>query len=180
MRPLTDDEIKSLFEKLDKYIGNNIRLLVDRPDGSFCFRLHKDRVYYVSEEVMRRSTSISRENLVSLGTRIGKFSKKGNFKLHITALTHIAPYAKYKVWLKPSMEQSFLYGNHVLKGGLARMTEATPKYQGVIICNMNDVPLGFGATAFSTEECRALDPTRIVVFHQADLGEYLRDEQLMM
>jgi len=42
------------------------------------------------------------------------------------------------------------------------------------------VPLGFGATAFSTEECRALDPTRIVVFHQADLGEYLRDEQLMM
>jgi len=38
---------------------------------------------------------------------------------------------------------------------------------------------GFGATAFSTEECRSLDPTRIVVFHQADLGEYLRDEDAL-
>jgi hypothetical protein len=35
---------------------------------------------------------------------------------------------------------------------------------------------GFGATAFSTDECKSLDPTRIVVFHQADVGEYLRDE----
>lgn len=28
-------------------IGENVKLLVDRPDGSYCFRLHKDRVYYV-------------------------------------------------------------------------------------------------------------------------------------
>lgn len=28
-------------------IGDNLRLLVDRPDGNFCFRLHKERVYYV-------------------------------------------------------------------------------------------------------------------------------------
>lgn len=28
-------------------IGENMQLLVDRPDGSYCFRLHKDRVYYV-------------------------------------------------------------------------------------------------------------------------------------
>lgn len=53
------------------------------------------------------------------------------------------------------------------------MTENTPKYQGVIVYNMNDIPLGFGATAFSTDECKALDPTRIVVFHQADLGEVI-------
>ena len=59
------------------------------------------------------------------------------------------------------------------------MTEGTPKYQGVVVYNMNDVALGFGATAFSTEECRSLDPTRAVVFHQADLGEYLRDEDTM-
>jgi len=176
MRPLTDDETKSLFEKLQKYIGTNIRLLVDRPDGSFCFRLHRDRVYYVSEDIMRRATNFSREHLASLGMKLGKFSKKGLFKLHITALNHIAPYAKYKVWVKPNMEQAFLYGNHVLKAGLGRMTENTPKYQGVVVYNMNDVPLGFGACAFSTDECRALDPTRIVVFHQADLGEYLRDE----
>jgi len=47
MRPLTDDETKIVFEKLTKYVGENVRLLVDRPDGNYCFRLHKDRVFYV-------------------------------------------------------------------------------------------------------------------------------------
>ena len=27
-------------------IGENIKLLIDRPDGTYCFRLHKDRVFY--------------------------------------------------------------------------------------------------------------------------------------
>jgi len=152
---------------------------------------------------MKRATNFGRENLLSLGTRLGKFSKKGKFRLHITALNYLAPYAKYKVrarslaftlitsrvcacfyesslwscsapsklerkthfsrrrcccsavllilclaalgstqvWVKPNTEQSFLYGNHVAKAGLGRMTENTPKYQGVVVYNMNDVPL---------------------------------------
>lgn len=27
-------------------IGEKIRLLLEREDGEYCFRLHKDRVYY--------------------------------------------------------------------------------------------------------------------------------------
>ena len=69
-----------------------------------------------------------------------------------------------------------MYGNHVLKAGLGRITENTPAYQGVVVFNMNDVPLGFATTARSTAECRKLDATGIVGFHQADIGEYLRDE----
>ena len=38
--------------------------------------------------------------------------------MHITALDHIAQYAKHKVWIKPSQEMAFLYGNNVLKSGL--------------------------------------------------------------
>ena len=49
MRPLTEEETKELFEKLSKYIGENIKLLIDRPDGSYCFRLAKDRIFYVRE-----------------------------------------------------------------------------------------------------------------------------------
>jgi 60S ribosome subunit biogenesis protein NIP7 len=30
--------------------------------------------------------------------------------------------------------------------------------------------------AHSTKDCRKLDPTAIVAFHQADVGEYLRSE----
>jgi len=35
---------------------------------------------------------------------------------------------------------------------------------------------GFGVTARSTIDTRKLDPTAIIVFHQSDVGEYLRDE----
>eukprot|EP00052_Salpingoeca_macrocollata_P005495 m.47767 g.47767 ORF g.47767 m.47767 type:complete len:181 (+) comp14891_c0_seq3:90-632(+) len=179
MRPLTDEETEVLFAKLAKYLGGNVRLLLDRPDGLFCFRLHRDRVYYVSEDIMRRATNFANDNLISLGTCFGKFNKNLKFRLHITALTYLAPYAKYKVWVKATAEQSFLYGNHILKSGLGRITENTPQYQGVVVYSMNDIPLGFGATAKSTVDCRTAAPTAIVVFRQADIGEFLRDEEAL-
>jgi 60S ribosome subunit biogenesis protein NIP7 len=155
--------------------------LLERSDGNYCFRLHEDRVYYVSEVALRDAVKCDREHLVSLGTCFGKFTKKTQkFKLHVTALDYLAQYAKYKVWVKPSGEMSFLYGNNVAKAHLARITEGTPKYQGVVVYSMNDVPLGFGVAAQATAECRNLDPTGIVAFHQADVGEYLRDEQSLM
>ena len=108
---------------------------------------------------MRLSISVARSNLVSLGTCLGKFSKSGKFKLHITSLDYLAQYAKYKVsfvpisfklhcsndhnevWVKPNGEMPFLYGNHVLKAHLGRITEDTPEHQGVVVYSMNDVPL---------------------------------------
>ena len=48
---------------------------------------------------------------------------------------------QFKVWVKSSAEQQFLYGNHVMKSGLGRITENTQQYQGVIVYSMNDVPL---------------------------------------
>eukprot|EP00735_Rhodelphis_limneticus_P005363 TRINITY_DN17175_c0_g1::TRINITY_DN17175_c0_g1_i1::g.11685::m.11685 TRINITY_DN17175_c0_g1::TRINITY_DN17175_c0_g1_i1::g.11685 ORF type:complete len:195 (-),score=19.88,sp/A4QND5/NIP7_XENTR/76.54/4e-103,UPF0113/PF03657.8/1e-05,Nol1_Nop2_Fmu_2/PF13636.1/3.4e+03,Nol1_Nop2_Fmu_2/PF13636.1/0.054,Nol1_Nop2_Fmu_2/PF13636.1/7.2e+02,PUA/PF01472.15/2.1e+03,PUA/PF01472.15/0.083 TRINITY_DN17175_c0_g1_i1:5-547(-) len=179
MRPLTDEETKAFFEKLAKYIGRNIKLLIDRPDGNYCFRLHKDRVYYCSEEMLKLSTNVARENLIALGTCFGKFTKTGKFRLQITCLDYLAQYAKYKVYVKPSAELSFLYGNHIYKAGLGRITENTPQYHGVVIYSMSGVPLGFGVTAKSTAECRKVDPTAVVCFHQADVGEYLRDEDIM-
>ena len=132
--------------------------LVDRQDEAHCFRLHKGRVYYVSEASMKLGISVARPNLVSLGTCLGKFSKSGKFKLHITSLDYLAQNAKYKVseafvftasyltskievWIKPNGEMPFLYGNHILKAHLGRITEDTPEHQGVVIYSMNDVPL---------------------------------------
>uniref|UniRef100_F6ZQP1 60S ribosome subunit biogenesis protein NIP7 homolog n=1 Tax=Ornithorhynchus anatinus TaxID=9258 RepID=F6ZQP1_ORNAN len=171
MRPLTEEETRTMFQKLAKYIGENIQLLVDRPDGTYCFRLHNERVYYVSEKILKLATNISGDKLVSLGTCFGKFTKTQKFRLHITALDYLAPYAKYKVWVKPGAEQSFLYGNHILKSGLGRITENTAQYQGLVVYSMADVPLGFGVAAKSTQECRKVDPLAIVVFHQADIGD---------
>lgn len=35
----------------------------------------------------------------------------------------------------------FLYGNHVLKAHLGKITEDTPEHQGIVIYNMADYPL---------------------------------------
>jgi 60S ribosome subunit biogenesis protein NIP7 len=52
-------ETKMVFEKLYKFIGKDIKSLIDRPDGLHCFRLHKNRVYYVSEKLMKKATNVS-------------------------------------------------------------------------------------------------------------------------
>mmetsp|Transcript_21622 Transcript_21622/g.27286 ORF Transcript_21622/g.27286 Transcript_21622/m.27286 type:complete len:183 (+) Transcript_21622:41-589(+) len=175
MRPLTEEETKVLFQKLAEYIGRSIEKLIDRSDERHCFRLaSKDRVYYVSESVMRAANSISRENILSFGICLGKFTKSGKFRLHVTALDYLSQHAQYKVWVKPSAEMSFLYGNNIIKSGLARITESTPQYAGVVVYNMSDIPLGFGVAAQTTDACKDLEPTGNVVLHQADIGEYLR------
>ena len=51
----------------------------------------------LSEQLMRKATNIARENLISLGMCLGKLTKTGKFKLHITALDVIAPYSKVRV-----------------------------------------------------------------------------------
>jgi 60S ribosome subunit biogenesis protein NIP7 len=175
MRPLTEEETKKVFLKLSEYIGKNVEKLIHRSDEKHCFRLIKDRVYYVSETLVQAAASVSRDDLLHVGTCLGKFgTKSGKFKLHITALEYLAPYALYKVWVKTNAEMSFLYGNHVVKNGLARMTEQTPQYSGVVVYNLQDLPLGFGVAAQSTDGCQALDPMGNVVLHQADIGDYLR------
>lgn len=126
---------------------------------------------------MKHAAALPRDQLMSMGCTFGKFTKSKKFKLHVTCLDYLAQHAQYKVWLKPSAEQSFLYGNNVLKAGLGRITEDTPQYQGVVVLNMADVPLGFGVAAKSTAEVRKLEPQGVVAFHQADVGEYLRDEE---
>jgi len=171
--------MKIFFEKLAKYIGRNIKYLLERKDEEYCFRLNKERVFYVSESLMKSAANIPGEKLKSLGVCFGKFTKTKRFRLHITSLDFLSQYAQYKVWVKSSSEMSFLYGNHVLKSGLGRITENTPEHQGVVILSMSDIPLGFGTTAKSTHDCRKADPSAIVVYHQADIGEYLREEDSM-
>jgi len=141
MRPLTDQETKTLFTKLASYIGRNISALIDRPSDPHVFRLHKDRVYYVSTQLANLATSLPRISLLSLGTCLGKFSKTGKFRLHVTALDYLAQHAIYKVWVKPNGEMPFLYGNHVLKAHVGRITQDTPEHQGVVVYSMSDVPL---------------------------------------
>lgn len=198
MRPLTDTETQTLFTKLANYTGRSLNhLLTDTgPDASLVdpknpssttsvpgdrhvFRIQNSRVYYVRSSLANLATSIARPNLLSLGTCLGKFTKTGKFRLHITSLDIIAPHARYKVWVKANGEMPFLYGGHVVKAHVGRWSEDCPEHSGVVIMNMSDVPLGFGVTARSTAEVKRLEPTAVVCFRQADVGEYLRDEDTL-
>ena len=187
MRPLTDTETKTLFDKLANYTGRSLTNLLTETTTSphskqpdrYVFRIQKDRVYYVRESLANLATSVARDSLLSLGTCVGKFTKTGKFRMHITALDVIAPHARYKVWVKANGEMPFRYGGHVVKAHVGRWSEDVPEHTGVVVMSMNDTPLGFGVTARSTAEARRLDPTGIVTFRQADVGEYLREEDTL-
>lgn len=77
-------------------IGRNINLLIDRPDEPYCFRLHRERVFYISESIAKKAENVPRDSILTLGTCFGKFTKSGKFKLHVTALDFLAPYAKVR------------------------------------------------------------------------------------
>lgn len=229
MRPLTETETQTLFQKLAHYTGSSLKNLIapldDSPNADrYVFRIHKDRVYYVRLSIANLAVSIGeqhicapsltpqstsripppspgaraterkerrkrphrlttrpsplpeRDKLVSLGICLGKFTKTGKFRLHITSLPILAEHARYKIWVKPNGEMPFLYGGNIVKAHVGRWSEDCPEHQGVIVYSMADTPLGFGVTARSTAEARRLDPTGITCFRQADCGEYLRDE----
>ncbi len=58
LAPSAKQETKLVFEKLYKFIGKNIKALIDRPEDPCCFRLQKNRVYYVREKIMKKSTNV--------------------------------------------------------------------------------------------------------------------------
>ena len=43
---------------------------------------------------MKKAANVGHDDLVCFGTSFGKFTKSNHFRLHITALDFLAPYAK--------------------------------------------------------------------------------------
>jgi 60S ribosome subunit biogenesis protein NIP7 len=179
MRQLTEIETKKLLEKLAKYIGPNTKHLLDRKDEEHCFRFHKNRVWYLPTRLAKAASSVARKNLMAIGVLFAKMTHHDHIRIQITALDNIAQFAMFKVWVKPAQEQSYMYGNHITRTGLGRITENTPQYQGVAVFNMADIPMGFGVTAQGTLQCRKCEMNTNVLFHEADIGEYLRNESTM-
>ena len=47
-----------------------------------------------SEKMLKIAGNFSRDNIVSMGTKFGRFNKNHKFRLHITALDYLAKYAQ--------------------------------------------------------------------------------------
>lgn len=203
MRPLTEQELRTVLEKLTVYVGSSVKDLLTPTDSSgkpdrWVFRLAQSRVYFVRLSLANLATSIARENLLSCGTclgessacaydfskteletnvcLLGRFTKSGKFRLHITALSVIAPIARHKLYLRPNGVMPFLYGGHAVKAHVARWSQECPEHSGVVVFDSEDMPLGFGIAAKAPAAAQRASPTEIVCFRQADCGEYLREE----
>ena len=94
--------------------------------------------------------------MLSAGVYFGKFTKGGKFRLSISCLDFLSKFCKHKIWVKSTGEMPFLYGNHVIKAYIGKMTEAIPQYAPVCIYNLNDLPLGFGVAARGTLQTKDL------------------------
>ena len=144
-----------------------------KPEGLYYFQFHKNYVYYVSESLVKRATNISNNSWCTLALVPKKSPRPITFLLTIQCLDLLATHAKRKIWLKPTAEMYFIYGNHVLKGGLGRIIENTAQNEGVVIFSMSDVSLGFGVATNSMQDYRKMEPNMIVAYHRYDIGEYL-------
>lgn len=76
MRPLTEPETQTLFEKLAGYTGSSLKNLImpldDSPNADrYVFRLSNSRVYYVRLSIANLATSVPRDKLLSLGICLG-------------------------------------------------------------------------------------------------------------
>ena len=67
--------------------------MIDREDQEHVFRLRKERVYYISTEVLKLAQHFGRDEIASAGVCFGKFTKTKKFRLHVTCLDLIAKYA---------------------------------------------------------------------------------------
>ena len=144
-----------MFEKLANYTGRSLVNMIAPVSSESnepskvkhaenerkVFRLHGTRVYYLPLFLANLATSVARSSLLSVGTCVGKFSKTGKFRMHITALDVIAPHARYKLWIKKNGEMPFLYGGNIVKAHVGKWSEDCPAHQGIIVFSMDDKPL---------------------------------------
>ena len=81
MRPLEESEIQQVFEKLFKFVGKNLKNIVDRADQPHCFRLHKKVRRRASDPLDPLETRVSREASERGGVEENPHPKSLNRKL---------------------------------------------------------------------------------------------------
>lgn len=172
MRTLKPEEEQKVMDRLQYYIGDNTKDLL----SIYELRLNNQRVFLANKEILKACSQLGRDQIIACGVTLGKITKSNNFRITITALHTLHKFALYRVWIKPSAEMNFLYGNNALKSHVHRISEAIPMNAGVFVLSQHQVPLGFGVMSVgpaSYAKARGGDP---IVLRQADNGEYIRSE----
>lgn len=173
MRTLKPEEERKVLEKLQTYIGDNQQELLSQYE----LRLNNQRVYLMTKELLKASSQIGREKIISCGITLGKITKTEKFRIAITALNILGKFAQHKVWIKASAEMSYLYGNNALKSHIFKISENIPMNGAVFVYNQRDIPLGFGVVSVNPNSYTKARGGDTVILTQADNGEYIRNEK---
>ncbi|KAM0687431.1 ribosome biosynthesis protein nip7 [Conglomerata obtusa] len=169
MRPLTNEEASAVTAKLAKFINTpTIPPL----------QYHNATVLSIQPHILKHTSSLSRKDLLTCGTKIGKFTKTGKFHLTITA-TALSQYALHRVWVKNTAEMNFLYGNDVLKAHVLKMSDECVVNSYCFVFNQSEQCIGFGVLSKGKEDVKMCDGKSVVVVRMADCGEYLREQDVM-
>jgi 60S ribosome subunit biogenesis protein NIP7 len=99
--------------------------------------------------------------------------------LLITSLGLLSSLALHKCWLKSNNEMGYLYGNHLLKSNILKLSDNIMENNGIIVYTHNNLPLGFGNSTKNLLDLKSLDLQSIIIINQADLGIYLRNENYL-
>ena len=176
MRALKQHESEKLLAKLSKYLDASTTEVYAHNGQRWVFRIHKKKIFSLPAHMEKYTAQIDKKHLVAIGACVAKLTHSGNIRIIITALPLLSRHVTCKFWVKPNQEQAFLYGNNVTKNGLGRIADSALQHQGCVAYSMGDVPLGFGVTAQSAAQCRRCESNAIALFHEADIGEYIRNE----
>ena len=95
---------KSSSQKLYEYIGDALEYIINGAQSKSVFRLIRDRVFYVNSTIASTAINVPREELLTAGLFVGKFTKGGKFRLNINCLDYIAKYCKNKICVKRKID----------------------------------------------------------------------------
>lgn len=172
MRTLKPEEEQKVMDRLQYYIGDNVKDLLSIYD----LRLNNQRIFLLKKELIRACSQLGRDQIIACGITLGKITKSGSFRITITALHVLHRFALHRIWIKTSAEMSFLYGNNALKSHVHKISETIPMNAGVFVFSQHDVPLGFGVMSVNSTSYAKARGGDAVILRQADTGEYIRNE----
>ncbi|OAG31241.1 6S ribosome subunit biogenesis protein NIP7 [Nematocida displodere] len=177
MRELKPEEMEKVEKKMKQFIGSNFSSFLNPLHKII---LHKQRVFYVSVDLLKKASVVPQESVACIGTCLGRFTKSNQFRIKITALPVLAMYATHRVKVKPTAEMNVLYGNHVQRAHVTVIASDIQKNSGVLLTSTSGVPLGFGVASKAGTEVVSGDRTAIIIVRHGDTGEYLREEAALM
>eukprot|EP00477_Mikrocytos_mackini_P001358 GAHX01001456.1.p1 GENE.GAHX01001456.1~~GAHX01001456.1.p1 ORF type:complete len:203 (-),score=43.82 GAHX01001456.1:49-657(-) len=200
MRKITKEELENLRKKLKTYFGpvTDQKLDVENYD----YMVIKTRLYRIRKNIMKKFCSLPSNCIMGMGELIGKLTKTKRTMFYITALDFLED-SPNKVELNYEKEKAFLYGNNLHKGNVNRISESIENNSGCVVykaqkggkktkkgsvMDKEEVPtkdfgnfsIGFGASNVDSYKFKTMvDNTKLVMYRNGDIGEFLRSESEM-